>query len=653
MKTPDSPSAGPSIDSHAPHANARRLGYVHGCHALLLVSTLACASVHDHRQFDATIDVPFRAPAGSAGQARQLTLQFEFPAAQTAQTIAWSVEVRAPSGALLQRWYGLEALFKDEVQVTLAWPGPRAAAAADGIYQVSLAASAQDSESAGAHERAPGGKPVRAHGHAHRQAHDSELGAGTRAGQGRGQRDATRNRQRVDARATGVSRKVQALVERQLAAAGADMIEQRWPMQIGALPRPALASSAPLPTGAGRRRASKAQSPDPEVPDLPYTIYYGNLHSQTNHSDGGGALDNCKGAQEPQAAPFAPSDAYAFARAHGLDFLMTSEHNHLFDGSTGSNGGATPAFATGLFRSGLDSAAAFTRAHPEFLALYGMEWGVIEHGGHLNIFNSQALFGWEHNASGDLLADTFTPKGDYALLYSVMRARALLGQFNHPASAGQFEAGGAALGYSADGDAAMALCEVLNTSAFSANAQEGETRRSIFEGACQKALEAGFHVAFSSNQDNHCANWGAAYSNRTAILIPNDTALTQESFLEALQARRVFATMDKAGQLILTANGHIMGERFSNRGPLTLNVRYANGAGHGATLLALLEGVPGRHGTVSLLSSAPQTIITPTAGAHFYYARVTQDDGKVLWSAPVWVQQMPDAQPLRSRIRVR
>ncbi|MBW8894458.1 MAG: hypothetical protein JF617_21035, partial [Burkholderiales bacterium] len=30
---------------------------------------------------------------------------------------------------------------------------------------------------------------------------------------------------------------------------------------------------------------------------------------------------------------------------------------------------------------------------------------------------------------------------------------------------------------------------------------------------------------------------------------------------------------------------------------------------------------------------------TPAVGEHFYYAKLTQDDGKMLWSAPVWVTQ--------------
>jgi hypothetical protein len=198
------------------------------------------------------------------------------------------------------------------------------------------------------------------------------------------------------------------------------------------------------------------------------------------------------------------------------------------------------------------------------------------------------------------------------------------------------------LAWTADGDAAMALCEVMNSSAFSTRDKEDETRRSNFEAACNKLLEAGYHLAFSSNQDNHCANWGASYTNRTAVLLPAGEGLNRDSFVAALKARRVFATMDKDSQLVLTANGRLMGERFGNRGPLQFRVQFANGAGRTAATVAIMEGVPGRNGMVTQMASAATVSITPSPGPHFYYAKVIQDDGKVLWSAPVWVDQAAD-----------
>lgn len=412
-------------------------------------------------------------------------------------------------------------------------------------------------------------------------------------------------------------------------------VEQQWHIQVQRGASTALRVPA---FQAGLRQLSS-------LDDQPgYRIVYANLHSQTRHSDGGAALDACRGAQEPQTAPFGPIDAYKYAQQHGLDALLTSEHNHMYDGSDGTNPAATPAEAIDLYQTGLAEATAYTNAHPGFLALYGMEWGVINKGGHVNIFNSEQLLGWERNAQGELLAEVETPKGDYAGLYALMRERGWLGQFNHPAQTGQFLVNGQPLGYTPDGDAAMVLCEVMNTSAFSTNDAETETRRSNYEAACNRALAAGYHVAFSSNQDNHCANWGAAYGNRTAVLVASPAAgmpVSRDSFLDALRARRVFATMDKHAQLLFTANGKLMGERFENRGPLQLSTHFSNSAGRQAAAIAILHGVPGSNGSVTQVSDQAEFTLTPAPGPHFYYVRLTQDDGNIVWSAPVWVNQLP------------
>ncbi|QNA98183.1 CehA/McbA family metallohydrolase [Massilia sp. Se16.2.3] len=455
-------------------------------------------------------------------------------------------------------------------------------------------------------------------------------------------------------------------VDSLLEAEGGHSVEQSWDIVVGPpdtvpmppfapLPTPEKAKPArPRPTSspatsstgtissasiAGGSAGTVSPASAPATGSLPHTVYYANLHSQTNHSDGGGALGSCTGAQAPQSAAYGPAEAFAYAKNKGLDILMTSEHNHMYDGSDGTNTAASPATAKALYQSGLKAASDFNAANPGFLGVYGLEWGVINNGGHLNILNSTELLEWEYNSSNQLIGDTFVAKNDYASLYTLMKNRGYLGQFNHPDTSGQFLVNGVPLGYTADGDQAMVLCEVLNTSAFSTNTTETETGRSNFEGACKKALEAGFHVAFSTNQDNHCANWGASYTNRTGVLIPTGTALSSASFNDALRARRVFATMDKTSQLILTANGHVMGERFTNSGPLTLNANFASTSGKSVSSVALFEGVPGRNGTVTQLSSSASATITPGAGAHFYYAKVTQNDGNILWSAPIWVTQ--------------
>ena len=536
----------------------------------------------DHREFEATLHVPFKADAGRS-DARTFKLEFDYPFVATAQNVSWQVELVSPAGEVVQRWVGAQRLFKKKVAVNIRWDGrAESVSVRDGLYTVRMQAVSQDAQGNGAPDNSP------------------------------------------------------AAVEQALAAG--DVIEQSWELAVGSVPAPAMPPFAPLQT-TKPAEGMVAMASAPAIGSLPYTVYFANLHSQTNHSDGGSPVTSCSSAAVPLSTPNGPAQAYAYGKAAGLDILMTSEHNHMYDGSSGTNAAADPVKAKALYQSGLTTAANFNAANPGFLGVYGMEWGVINNGGHINIFNSSELLGWEYNGSGQLLADTFTDKPDYSGLYTLMRQRGVVAQFNHPATSGQFNVGGVGLGYSADGDQAMVLCEVLNTSAFSTNTTETETGRSTYEGACKKALEAGFHVAFSTNQDNHCANWGSAYTNRTGILIPNGTPLTQASFIAALKARRVYATMDKTSQLILTANGRLMGERFTNSGPLTLVANFANTTGKTASTVSIVEGVPGRNGTPTELSNTASTTFTPSVGEHFYYAKITQSDGKILWSAPIWVTQ--------------
>ena len=52
--------------------------------------------------------------------------------------------------------------------------------------------------------------------------------------------------------------------------------------------------------------------------------------------------------------------------------------------------------------------------------------------------------------------------------------------------------------------------------------------------------------------------------------------------------------------------------------------------------MAIYEGVPGRNGTVTQLASSATATTTLANGEHYYYAKITQDNGTILWSAPVW-----------------
>ncbi|WP_266159490.1 Ig-like domain-containing protein [Dyella silvatica] len=553
--------------------------------SMFTVGAVFAGALPDHEEFEAALNVPFR----SAG-ARPITLHFSYPGATAGTPVAWEVTLLRGDGSVLREWQGHSAISAGGTKAQLQWDGrdSNGQALSSGYYTVHMRAIALDNATT-----ARIGTGLTANALQQAKAHAPEL-----------------------------------------------IEEQSYDVLAGAVAAPKMPAFVALRRhGESVATRSMAQAQSVGVSGLPYTIYYGDLHSQTNHSDGGGDVSTCHDAQPPQSGAYGPADAYQYAANEGLDILMTSEHNHMYDGSTGTNTSANPTTAHNLFQSGLQAANTFNAAHSNFLAIYGLEWGVISNGGHLNIFNTPSLLEWEYNSSGQLIGDIFTAKSDYGSLYTLMKTNGWVGQFNHPASSGQFNVNSTDLGYSADGDQVMALAEVLNSSAFSNNTSETETSRTSYEPAFNILLTRGYHVAPSSDQDNHCANWGASYTNRTGVLIPNGTTLSLSSFLDAVRARRVFATEDKTGQVVLTANGNLMGQRFNNSGPLTLTVNYASSAGHTAQRVQVFEGVPGANGSVTQTSTTATTTITPATGDHFYYAKITQEDGNRLWSAPVWVTQ--------------
>ena len=550
----------------------------------------------DHYEFDATLNAPLVAVAGR----HPITLFFDYPAAGEATAAVWTLEAVAPNGRVVRRWQGIKTLPEHRASLRMAWDGrdQQGRTLSAGYYTLRL-----------------------------RAAPTLQL-------------------------ATDVRRPMAKRISDTFAHFADEVHEQSIDVMIGRVAPAQVSKIEPLAVGVQQDLAARQRGGVKSAPatgGLPYTIYYGNMHSQTNHSDGGTALASCNGSESPQAGDFGPAEAYAMMRTQaGGDFLLASEHNHMYDGSTGTNSSATPAAANGLFNSGIAAASNYNAANPTFLALYGMEWGVISNGGHLNIVNPDALASWETNGSGQLLGTVNVPKSDYAALYTAMRQRGWIGQFNHP-STSQFAIGGTGMAYSADGAEVMVLTEILNSSAFSVNTTQTETSRSSYPGAWNRLLERGYKVAPASNQDNHCANWGLSFTNRTGVLLPTGTTLNQANFVAALRARRTFATEDKTGQLILTANGRVMGETFSNSGVLTLTANYASTSGQTVQRVQFYEGVPGRNGTVTQLVEGSGThAFTPTAGSHFYYALLTQTNGLRLWSAPIWVDQGaggPDTTP--------
>ncbi|HTQ79180.1 MAG TPA: hypothetical protein VMM92_04230, partial [Thermoanaerobaculia bacterium] len=129
-----------------------------------------------------------------------------------------------------------------------------------------------------------------------------------------------------------------------------------------------------------------------------YNFYYGSTHSHSNYSDGGQPTNNCASGNAYGSGTFTPASIYDYARnTAGLDYWVVNEHNHLIDDSvTTNNAPLTEAKVKQRYQNGLAAAAAAT-VNDAFIAVYGMEWGVLTNSdqGHVTLLETPVLFGWE------------------------------------------------------------------------------------------------------------------------------------------------------------------------------------------------------------------------------------------------------------------
>jgi hypothetical protein len=349
-------------------------------------------------------------------------------------------------------------------------------------------------------------------------------------------------------------------------------------------------------------------------PDLGYSAYFGNLHSHTGYSDGDQT----------------PAEAYAFARLGAptpLDFLAVTEHNHTAAGMQYGN------YALGL------AAAQAANDDGDFVAIFGQEWGVTTNpgDGHVNVFESPALFGWEPGQY-----DVFVAQSDYLGLYDAAVANPpssypLLLEFCHPGADdfGNFVTSPAGL-------SAVRLIALVNGPAFSTSTTESDIGNTGFDGAFREALRKGFRVSPTGDQDNHNATWGAATETRTAALAAGKT---KSGILGALAAGRAYATQDHNTIVHLSADGHPMGDAWTSETGIRLAIEIVDpDPGDAVAQIEIYRGITGVSDAVLIAANAgsdvlhwrEHEVLTPGTEAH-YYARIRMADNASIWTGPVFV----------------
>lgn len=273
-----------------------------------------------------------------------------------------------------------------------------------------------------------------------------------------------------------------------------------------------------------------------------FNIYFGNLHSHTSYSDG----------------VKKPDFAYDFARNQGnLDFIAITEHNHRkADGKGEREDGKLIATDHSLYRDLIRSARE-KNDKGDFVTIWGQEFSAISKGNHLNVFGPEIV-----------IDDEKVKSGDYKKLYEEWipnRNDVQVVQFNHP-----WDGKNKALQYGlsqyggshkklreASEEAGVRLIEVINGPG--TKNQTGIQAKVKGESHYKSLLTRGYRLAPTANQDNHWITWGTLTGARTGVLAKS---LNRTSILNALDARRTFASTDANLHVWFSVNDAIMGEEI-------------------------------------------------------------------------------------------
>lgn len=353
-------------------------------------------------------------------------------------------------------------------------------------------------------------------------------------------------------------------------------------------------------------------------------LYFGQLHAHTNLSDGTGSV----------AAAFAHA-----SKVENLDFLALTDHSNSFEGQSGLPAAGTTHLdskdaeeVNASWREGKEGARAITAQEEDFVGLYGFEmtWSGGSPG-HINTFNS---LGFEsRNAAPYKKGDNYEVLKAY---YDTLNENPqTISQFNHPGDTfGDFI--DFAL-YDAVTDNQMTLIEVGNG--------EGAIGASGYFPSYSyytRALDKGWHVAPTNNQDNHKGNWGDSNTARSVVLTED---LSEESIYDAMKNYRVYATEDNDLSILYTLNGYAMGTILGDQEAVDIRAEISDPTDTSGTtkVEVIVNGGQVLASKSFEGGSATVEFDNLTSSYGYYYLRITQADKNIAVTAPVWVGESVNA----------
>ena len=360
------------------------------------------------------------------------------------------------------------------------------------------------------------------------------------------------------------------------------------------------------------------------IGEATFQRYFGQLHSHTQYSDGAGSLDS----------------ALAYVKAlpdnANVDFVAFTDHSNYFDKSGAANPeGAlydmtkATEYSQQTWKSYKDAVAAFNAANVgKKVAIAGFEMTWSGGPGHINTFNTPGIVSRNNTTLNNKTKDAGLQA--YYKLLSQTEGVDSISQFNHPGTTfGNF----IDFGYwDAVVDTRMYMVEVGNG--------EGQIGAGGYYPSYEQyimALDKGWHVAPTNNQDNHKGKWGNANDARDVILTDD---FTEDGIYAALRARRMYATEDKNLDLDYTVNGNMMGSIIDV--PEKLNFEISFNDPDRTDSIAKVELVV-NSGKVAYTWDSAADLAKGSVSVElppeytYYFVRVTEGDGDLAVTAPVWV----------------
>ena len=357
-----------------------------------------------------------------------------------------------------------------------------------------------------------------------------------------------------------------------------------------------------------------------------YQLYFGQLHGHTQYSDGAGSLDS------------ALSYIKNLPDSANVQFVAFTDHSNYFDSKNAPNVEAAlydtslvkDSDASHSWKTYKDTIAQFNEDNAgDMVAIGGFEMTWSGGPGHINTFNTPGIVS-RNNKTLNNKTDDAGMKAYYALLSQTEGANSI-SQFNHPGTTfGNFKDFSY---WNPVIDSRMYMVEVGNG--------EGQIGAGGYYPSYEQyimALDKGWHLAPTNNQDNHQGKWGNANDARDVILTDN---FTEEGIYDAIRALRMYATEDKNLELGYTVNGLMMGSSIKTV-PGKLDIEVSVYDPDRTDTIAKVEVVVNSGKVAHVWDDVAQLkngtlSVTLAPEYSYYFIRVTQKDGDLAVTAPVWV----------------